>query len=915
MAKDAVKHNDRSIFFAILVPMVILIFAEALLLLGVLSGSGIIERLNQNDREDMDKRVEARKDHLQSYLLGMGGYVDALAKQVNASAAELVEEGGLDVLDLAADPATSARLLNEAVNPMVEALRACNSSGVFVVLNAADLSQAHDTGVYGRKEGIYIRDASPGDSPSVRNDDLSFVRAPSDVVRSHALATSGDWHPTFDYVQRVYANEYDYLYVPFQAAFETAGAKDAQEFAYWSVAPLIGTGTEKRAMAYSIPLVLPDGSVYGVVGVDLSGDYLKTLLPYSELLNDDDGSYMLARTASNVHDLPAGQDAQVSPVVCFGFNPIENTEYGRLFSVVRGSSSATSFHTSNGQYYISCEHLGLYNANSPVADQQWLLMGLMPQSTLHRFSEQTSNMMGWAALLMLLLGFVGSVLVGLQISRPLRRLSDEVAQAEMEGQECVDLSKIGITEVDKLTGAISTLSMNVASARRLEQERLEYERDYDLLTGLMNRRAFYRRAGEIFNDPEKLGNAAILMLDLDNLKTYNDAYGHDCGDKYIHTAARCFESGVPDHVLVSRVSGDEFFLLFYGYDSREEMEADIEKLRKKIPQTEFVLPDGKLAHLTASGGVALYLEDSSEFDELMKLADFTMYQVKESGKNNIAYFDFDTYQRKSSALRAEAEFDDLMANFELADYHFQPLFDARTGEVAAYEALMRVSLGVLRSPADVLALARSKNRLVDIERLTWIRSLECYEQLAAKGEVDPNAYLFVNSFANLSLSADELAGIALRFKDTMGRVVIEVTEGEDMDEQATAIKRAIPGTTGFFALDDYGSGYNSEVKLLTLRPKFVKVDISIIRDINLSADKQRMVSHVVEYAHERDMLIIAEGVESAEEVQTLLELDVDLLQGYYLSRPAFVPTQLSGEAAAQIAAFRSAGLSFEEVHE
>ena len=646
--------------------------------------------------------------------------------------------------------------------------------------------------------------------------------------------------------------------------------------------------------------MLDDGTVVGVAGFSLAMEYLDTLLPYAELVDAEDGSYILARTARDQLDVAPGESLQITSIRCVGYRPIENTEYGRMFSMVRGSGSDNSYHTVNGQYYISCEKLDLYSRNSPFEEEQWILLGFMPQATLHAFSDQAVGMMGVATLFMLLLGFAGSIILGRSMTRPLRKLANEVAQADLEGSETIQLSETGIEEVDDLTSAISTLSQKVASARKVEQERIEYERDFDLLTGLMNRRAFYRRGEELFARPQTLKNAAIVMLDLDNLKSINDSYGHDCGDKYIRQAARCFEGAAGDHALISRVSGDEFFLLFYGYDNREDIKADIEKLRSAIPSTEFQLPDGGVVHISASGGVALYLDDAKEFSELMQLADFTMYQVKEQGKNNIAYFDFETYQRKSSAQRQRAELNDLLEDFGLAHYFFQPIFDARTGRVYAYEALLRVSLGLLRSPADVFDLARRENRLLDIERLTWTRSLECFEELRDRNLVFQDAYLFVNSLASLSLDADELAQISQSHAGIMGNVVIEITENEEMDAEATDIKRAIPGTSGLFALDDYGSGYSSEVKLLELQPKFVKVDISIIRNIHASPDRQRLVSQVVEYAHERDMLIVAEGIETAEELAKLLDLGVDLLQGFYLARPAAEPLEISEEAAEQL---------------
>ena len=896
MASGKTKPK-RSIFFAVLVPMLLLILAEAILLLAILSTSGIAERLNQNDNDTFDEQVETRAEYLQTMMLTMGESARTLAQEVSAHADELAEDGALDLGSIEDDAQGRAALLTASLESMVSSLRLSEASGAFLVLNNNDLSAEHETGAYGRKPGVYLYDPNPTEAASPRNDDLTIEVAPVEVVQAQTISTGTNWSAFFDFGERVYANEHDFLYLPFMTAFDEKSPRDAIAYECWSVAPLAVSGTQDLSLAYSIPLIAEDGTVFGVVGLDISLDRLTEYLPFNEILSEDEGSYMLAQFEDDQLSLATNEIAVATPVLCVGFSPIENTEYGGHFSMVRGSSSAQAYHTVNGQYCISCVPLELYRSNTVLENNRWALLGIAPQAALHRFSEQAVAMIGVATLFMLLLGFVGSILVGNRISAPLRNLSKEVAETELDSSEAIQLSSTGIAEVDQLTSAISTLSANVASARKLEQERLEYERDFDLLTGLMNRRAFYRRGNEIFANPDDLKNAAIVMLDLDNLKKFNDAYGHDCGDRYIREAAQCFEASVPANVLVSRVSGDEFFMLFYGYDSRDELNADVESLRKTVPNTPFELPDGTTTHIEASGGVALYLEDSTEFAELMKLADFTMYQVKESGKNNIAYFDFDTYQRKSSALRLESEFNDLMEDFELSTYHFQPIFNARTGKVFAYEALMRVNMGLLKNPLDVLDQARSLDRMIEVERMTWNRSLECFEALLAENKVDPNAYLFVNSFANLSLSEDELADIASTHADIMDRVVIEITEVVDMDEKATEIKRQLPGATGWMALDDYGSGYNSEVKLLTLRPDFVKVDTSIIRNIHLSEDKQRIVSHVVEYAHERNMNIIAEGVENAEELAQLLELNVDLLQGYFLARPAEEPAELSPEAA------------------
>ena len=126
-------------------------------------------------------------------------------------------------------------------------------------------------------------------------------------------------------------------------------------------------------------------------------------------------------------------------------------------------------------------------------------------------------------------------------------------------------------------------------------------------------------------------------------------------------------------------------------------------------------------------------------------------------------------------------------------------------------------------------------------------------------------------------------------------------EADDLDLESTDFKRKMPGFSGMLALDDYGSGYNSEKNLLELAPTFVKIDMSIIRGIDSDADKQQLLSGIVAYAHQKEGMIIAEGVETAEELHTVIRLGVDLAQGYFLARPAAIPPGIAPEALRLIA--------------
>ena len=230
-------------------------------------------------------------------------------------------------------------------------------------------------------------------------------------------------------------------------------------------------------------------------------------------------------------------------------------------------------------------------------------------------------------------------------------------------------------------------------------------------------------------------------------------------------------------------------------------------------------------------------------------------------------------------------------------YYFQPIFSAQTGRVHAYEALMRSDLPTLRSPATIMKLAREQGALYEIERLTFRKALEEFDNLRSKNLVDRQALIFINSIASVCLRREDSEYMDQRWHELRRQMVIEITEEEEMNREALETKRHAPGFSGMFALDDYGSGYSNEGSLLELAPRFIKVDISIIRGIDSDPDKQQILRNVVRYAQPRSMQIIAEGVETAAEMRTVIDLGADLLQGYFLARPAAVPDPIAPEAA------------------
>ena len=394
------------------------------------------------------------------------------------------------------------------------------------------------------------------------------------------------------------------------------------------------------------------------------------------------------------------------------------------------------------------------------------------------------------------------------------------------------------------------------------------------------------------------------MFDLDNLKQINDTFGHDWGDEYIRLTGECFAKNAPARTVCARISGDEFNALFYGYNDQDTLRADICALKAALEQSVVQLPSGRELRVSVSGGIAWYPESSTNLITLRKYADFAMYQVKHSRKGELLEFDPEVYRTSLQERRCHEEFRRLI-NEELVSYHFQPIIDAKDGSVFAYEALMRVDLPTLHSPADVLRLAREENCLHEVERITFFCASSAYQALENAGKVVPSALLFVNSIASQYLTPDELSEYSARYASILPRIVIEITEEEVLDPKALRIKQTIRGSSGAFALDDYGSGYSNERSLLELSPNYIKIDLSIIRSIDTDANKRQIVSNTVSYAHQRGMKVVAEGLETADEVRTVLSLGVDLLQGFFLAMPQVEPGGASEESLAVIAEMHS----------
>ena len=216
-------------------------------------------------------------------------------------------------------------------------------------------------------------------------------------------------------------------------------------------------------------------------------------------------------------------------------------------------------------------------------------------------------------------------------------------------------------------------------------------------------------------------------------------------------------------------------------------------------------------------------------------------------------------------------------------YAFQPIYDLRTRYIYAYEALMRPQSDTLRSPYDLLRAAESRSKLDRIERLTWFQAIGSF---MLQRDKNPNAKLFLNSLPNQCMSKEDFALINKMYGDRLDWLVMETTENAQIDSESEKIKSEWCNIHEVStALDDFGSGYSNTSTLMARRYEFVKLDMSLVRNIHESPSQQTLVTGIIGYCHDNNINVIAEGIETQDELEVIVGLGVDFGQGYLLGKP------------------------------
>ncbi|MCR6485521.1 EAL domain-containing protein [Amycolatopsis sp. OK19-0408] len=435
---------------------------------------------------------------------------------------------------------------------------------------------------------------------------------------------------------------------------------------------------------------------------------------------------------------------------------------------------------------------------------------------------------------------------------------------------------------DPTARAVVTSFTDISETRAISAQ-LAHDATHDPLTRLGNRTLVLSRL-----DVRERGAVTVLFLDLDKFKVINDSLGHSVGDQVLRIVGerlrRC--SGRDD--LVGRLGGDEFVVVTGEVTEAGEVRALAEHLRAALAEPIGVL--GRQLHLDASIGVVLVGDgDHRSAEDLLRDADVAMYQAKTLGRGRHHFFDVGLRERMQRRLRMEQDLRDAVHDGQLWPA-YQPVVDLRTGEMVAVEALLRWTHprhGAI-SPVEFIPLAEESD-LINVIGKEMLRATT-RELAARRGSQGLDLTLKVNLSTRqlddphlVPAVRDALAGTGL----PAGALCLEVTESALMrDQEAAAEVLASLRSLGvLLAIDDFGTGYSSLAQLRRLTLDTLKIDRSFITGIAESRDAAAIVTSIIAMAHAVDLTVIAEGVESAEQVDLLRSLGCDQAQGYHLGRP------------------------------
>jgi diguanylate cyclase (GGDEF)-like protein/PAS domain S-box-containing protein len=438
----------------------------------------------------------------------------------------------------------------------------------------------------------------------------------------------------------------------------------------------------------------------------------------------------------------------------------------------------------------------------------------------------------------------------------------------------------------RVTGSVIVFS-DVSAARTMALQMIHLAQ-HDFLTGLPNRMLLNDRVGQaIILALRHSKKVAILFLDLDGFKHINDSLGHAIGDRLLQSITKRLIDCVRFSDTVSRQGGDEFVVLLSEMEHSEDAAITARRMLNVVAEVHSI--DQHALHVTTSIGVSVYPDDGPDAETLIKNADTAMYQAKENGRQNYQFFKPAMNVRAVERQSIEESLRRALERKEFA-LHYQPKIDLRTGEISGAEALIRWKHPIRGSvsPAEFIPVAEECGLILPISK--WVLREACRQARFWMDAGLPPTAIAVNISAMAFRDESFLESVFAILAETglnPRLLELELTESVLMKraESAASILQKLRARGIRVAVDDFGTGYSSLSYLRKFSIDALKIDQSFVRQITTTPDDTAIVTAVISMGRSLKLRVIAEGVETREELAFLQALQCDEAQGYYFSRP------------------------------
>ncbi|MBK9522606.1 MAG: EAL domain-containing protein [Rhodocyclaceae bacterium] len=441
--------------------------------------------------------------------------------------------------------------------------------------------------------------------------------------------------------------------------------------------------------------------------------------------------------------------------------------------------------------------------------------------------------------------------------------------------------------ISDLHVALATAESATALALQT-QNSLEYLAHHDSLTGLPNRLLGRDRIEQALNQARRHGERlAVLFVDLDNFKTVNDTLGHDKGDVFLKQVASRLVDAVRQMDIVSRQGGDEFLIGITNARDADAISTAANHILSKMAEPFPV--NGVQISLSCSIGIAVFPDDGVSFESLVQLADLSMYQAKESGRNAFRFYDPTMNSSIVNSLHLNTSLREALAGQQFV-LHYQPVIDISTQQLVGAEALIRwqhPTLGMI-PPVEFIAAAERSGLIVGLGE--WVIQESCRQMVAWQGAGLAPFVLSVNlspvQFKRGNIEA-VIAGALARSGLAPCYLELEITETALIDdaEKFIATLNGLKSLGVSISIDDFGTGYSNLSYLQRFSVNKLKIDQSFIHRLNDGPQELAIVAAIVQMAKGLNLLTTAEGIENENVRQQLAALDCNYGQGFYISRP------------------------------